>query len=78
MKIGNLMKSIAIVTATLFASLANAQDVELATNLGFEDPVGMQGEDTPDQWNPLRGVWSRRRHQYHRSFGRSNSCSDDN
>lgn len=56
MKIGNLVKSIAIVTATLFASLANAQDVELATNLGFEDPVGMQGEDTPDQWNPFEGA----------------------
>ncbi len=54
MKLGNLAKSFALVTATLLcASLANAQNVELATNLGFEDPIGMEGDTASDQWNPF-------------------------
>ena len=53
MNSGNLVKSFAVITATLCASLANAQNVELATNLGFEDPIGMEGDTAPDQWNPF-------------------------
>lgn len=55
MKLSQVAKSFAVVTATLCASLANAQNVELATNLGFEDPIGMEGEDLPDQWSPFIG-----------------------
>ena len=55
MKLSNALKSFAVATAMLCASQANAQNVELATNLGFEDPIGMEGEDTPGQWNPFAG-----------------------
>ncbi len=53
MKLGNLVKSFTVVTATLCASLANAQNVELATNLSFEDPIGVEGDIASDQWNPF-------------------------
>lgn len=55
MKLGNLVRGFVAVAAILFASHANAQDVELATNLGFEDPIGGIGDTTPDQWNPFVG-----------------------
>ena len=55
MKLGNVIKSFAVVAAILCTSHVNAQDVELATNLSFEDPIGMEGELTPDQWNPFMG-----------------------
>ena len=55
MKLGNVLKSFVAVAAILFASHANAQDVELATNLGFEDPIGKIGDETPGQWNPFVG-----------------------
>ena len=57
MKLGNVLKSFVAVAAILFASHANAQDVELATNLGFEDQeaIGGVGDETPGQWNPFVG-----------------------
>ena len=56
MKLGNLLKSFVAVAAILVVSHANAQDVELATNLGFEDPIGMPGDTAPGQWNPFVGA----------------------
>ena len=56
MKLGKLLKSFAVAAAISCTSQANAQDVELATNLGFEDPVGAVGDMTPDQWNPFVGT----------------------
>jgi len=55
MNLPNLARSFAVVAAMLCVSHANAQNVELATNLSFEDPIGMVGEDIPDQWNPFAG-----------------------
>ena len=52
MKLGNVVKSFAVIAAILCASHANAQNVELATNLGFEDPIGADGDLASDQWNP--------------------------
>ena len=56
MKLGKLLKSFVAVAAILVVSHANAQDVELATNLGFEDPIGMPGDTAPGQWNPFVGA----------------------
>ena len=55
MKLRNVAKSFAIAAAILCASHANAQNVELATNLGFEDPIGADGDTASDQWNPFAG-----------------------
>ena len=55
MKLRNVAKSFAIAAAILCASHANAQNVELATNLGFEDPIGADVDTASDQWNPFAG-----------------------
>ena len=44
-----LAKGFVALAAIFVVSYANAQDVELATNLGFEDPIGNVGEETPGQ-----------------------------
>lgn len=54
MKIG-FVRSFAVIAAILWAAPTNAQNVELATNLSFEDPIGMDGDMTPGQWNPFTG-----------------------
>lgn len=55
MKLRNLARSVAVVTAILCAPHANAQNVELATNLSFEDPIGAVGGVATDEWNPFVG-----------------------
>ncbi len=55
MKLVHVLKGLAVFTAMLCTPLANAQDVELATNLSFEDPIGAEGDTASDQWNPFFG-----------------------
>ena len=49
------VKGFVALAAIFIVSYANAQDVELATNLGFEDPIGQVGDTASDQWIPFAG-----------------------